>query len=240
MDKLNKLITGVTVTYNSKDLIEKAFTSLRKFHPTMDIIIVDGSEEKNPCFEYVCSLSDDHTRVLPVMYNIGHGRGMCTGLYYVETPYVLFFDSDIEMVKSPIKEMLSMFEENTFGVGYVEKTGFDGFNFGARANHAKEGWMPYLHPYFQLVKVSNYKKFYPYVHHGAPCYLTMLDIYKKGLSNKILKEFPGLGHTAGKGFTWKPVLGEYIKHDTKGTRILNKKNGRQEIEGVWELNRGQI
>ena len=68
----------------------------------------------------------------------------------------------------------------------------------------------------------------------------MYDIYKKGLSNKILKEFTGLGHSAGKGFTWVGVFREYIKHDTAGTRKINRSNGNKEIEGTWELNGGQV
>ena len=237
---LNKLVTGVVVSYNTKDLFKKAYESVRVFHPEMKIIIVDGSDEKDPCFEYVDSLENANDYVIQVAYNIGHGRGMCLGLYYVETPYVLFFDSDIEMLKSPVKDMLSMFEEDTFGVGYIEKTGFDGFEYGAKLAHKNEGWMPYLHPYFQLVSVKNYRKYYPYVHHGAPCVLTMLDIYKKGLSNKILKEFDGLGHSSGQGWSWKGIPREFVRHDIAGTRTSQKRAGRAEIEGTWERNIGQI
>ena len=239
MDKLNKYVTGVVVTYNTKALAERAFNSIRNFHADMRIIVVDGSHIDDPCFKYVESL-DGNTRKVQVGYNIGHGRGMCTGLYYVETPYVLFFDSDIEMLKSPVEAMLSMFEKDTFGVGYIEKTGFDGFEYGIHGHHKQQGWMPYLHPFFQLVKIENYKKFYPYIHHGAPCVLTMLDIYKKGLSAKILKEFSGLGHTSGQGWTWKGIPREFIRHDVAGTRALRKRNGQTEIEGTCELNRGQI
>lgn len=237
---LNKLITGVTVSYNTKDLVKTSYESVRAFHPEMKLIIVDGSDENNPCFDYVDSLNSPNDYVIQVAYNIGHGRGMCLGLYYVETPYVLFFDSDIEMLKSPVKDMLSMFEEDTFGVGYIEKTGFDGFEYGVKSNHTLEGWMPYLHPFFQLVKVSNYRKYYPYVHHGAPCVLTMFDIYKKGLSNKILKEFAELGHSSGQGWSWKGMPREFIKHDVAGTRTSQKRAGRSEIEGTWERNIGQL
>jgi glycosyltransferase involved in cell wall biosynthesis len=231
---VNKQITGVTVVYNSKDLIKTAYESIRKFHPTMEIIIVDGSSINNPCYDYVSSLASKYTFPFQVGYNIGHGRGMCSGLYYVKTPFVLFFDSDIEMLKSPIKSMMEVFEEDTFGVGYIEKTGFDGYEYGIRPDHAKQDWMPYLHPYFQLVKIENYRKYHPYIHHGAPCTATMYDIYKKGLSNKILKGFPGLGHSSGEGFTWKGIPREFIRHDVAGTRKICKKSFNVEIQGVWE------
>lgn len=238
MDKLNKNITGVMVACNTRDFVKRAYESVRAFHPDMRIIIVDGSDVTDPCFKYIETLRGNN-QIVQVGYNIGHGRGMCTGLYYTETPYVLFFDSDIEMLKSPVKEMFSMFEEDTFGVGYIEKTGFDGFNYGAHAHHLKEGWMPYLHPFFELVKISNYKKYYPYIHHGAPCLLTMYDIFKRGLSDKVLKEFSGLGHSSGQGFTWKGIPREFIKHDVAGTRTIRKSKGQAEIGGVWELNHGR-
>ena len=233
-------ITGITVVYNTKDLIECAYNSVRKFHPDMPIIIVDGSDAGDLCASYVKSLASDLTTVVSLGHNIGHGRGMCMGIDKVKTPYALIFDSDIEMLKSPVQAMLEMMEENTFGVGYIEKTGFDGYEYGAHPHHKNEDWMPMLHPYFQLIDINNYKKFHPYVHHGAPCYLTALDIYKRGLSDKIIKEFPGLGHSSGKGWVWVGQPREYIRHDPAGTRGIRRKKGLGEIDGKWVLNRGQI
>jgi hypothetical protein len=64
----------------------------------------------------------------------------------------------------------------------------------------------------------------------------MYDIYKNGLSDTVLKEFPGLGHTLSSGWTWKGSPKEYIRHDTRGTRdVLKKKSkGKMEIEGAWD------
>jgi GT2 family glycosyltransferase len=237
---VDKHITGVVVCYNTKELVDVSYNSVRRFHPQMRIVIVDGSDEGDLCYQYVASLSSEITMTVQTAYNIGHGRGMCVGIYYAETPYVLLFDSDIEMLKSPVKSMLDMMEEDTFGVGYFEKTGFDGFDYGALSHHKRETGMKYLHPYFQLLNVKNYKKFHPYVHHGAPCYLTMLDIHKRGLSDKILKEFPGLGHSAGTGYSWTSAPREFIRHDVAGTRNKCRSRGKREVEGVWELNKERI
>ena len=92
-----------------------------------------------------------------------------------------------------------------------------------------------LHPFFHLLQISEYYKFAPYVHHGAPCFKAARDIHLKGLTDKIIKRFPGLGHTHGKGFVWSAVPGEWIKHDTAGTRKSRVKRGKQEIEQGWEL-----
>jgi len=229
-------ITGITVCYNTKDLIERAYTSVRKFHPDMPIIIIDGSDATNPCAQYVKSLESDLTTVISLGYNIGHGRGMHMGINRAKTPYVLIFDSDIEMLKSPVDAMLDIMESDTFGVGWIEHTDYDGYGVGARKDHEAES-MPYLHPYFQLINVANYRKYHPYVHHGAPCYLTMLDIYKRGLSDKVLKDFPGLGHSAGKDYGWEGKPREFIRHDVRGTRNMRKKKGLPEIEQGWIKNK---
>ena len=220
-------ITGITVVHNTKDLIERGYNSIRKFHPDMPIIIIDGSDSDDPCATYVHALTSDITTVISPGYNIGHGRGMCLGIDNVKTKYALIFDSDIEMLKSPVEAMLAMMEEDTFGVGEIdEKADFDRFVYG-RYGHIR-GWVRYLQPYFQLIDIRNYKKFYPYVHHGAPCYLTMLDIHKRGLSGKILKAFPG------------GISGEYICHYSAGTRRSRISKHLLEIEGTWIRNKGLV
>jgi len=81
--------------------MERSYTSIRKFHPDMPIIIIDGSDKDDPCANYVRSLASPLTTVYSLGYNIGHGKGMCMGIDKARTPYALIFDSDIEMLKSP-------------------------------------------------------------------------------------------------------------------------------------------
>jgi len=227
-------ITGITVCCNTKNLMKRAYESVRRSHPDMPIIIIDGSDPENPCASYVKSLSSKITTTVSLGHNIGHGKGLCMGIDQAKTKYALIFDSDIEMLKSPVNRMLEMMEEDTFGIGYIEKTGFDGFEYGSHAAHKNQSWMPYLHPYFQLINIENYRKFHPYVHHGAPCFLTMRDIYNRGLSNIIIKEFPGLGHSSGKGWNWEGRPRKYIRHDTRGTRDERLSRNLGEIKGPWE------
>lgn len=145
------------------------------------------------------------------------------------------FDSDVELLKSPLEGMLAMMEPDTFGIGLIEQTGFDGYEYGVHGHHQEQASMAYLHPFFQLISVATYGKYHPYVHHGAPCFLTMLDIHKKGLADKILKHYPGIHHTGGMGFNWKPQPSEYLKHDTCGTRRARLQKGHAEMEGGWEI-----
>ena len=150
---------------------------------------------------------------------------------------VLFFDSDVEMVKSPLQGMLDMMDVGIFGVGYTERVGYDGFDYGVHPHHKKQIPVKYLHPYFQLVQTNEYKKYKPYIHHGAPCISTMMDIHRRGLSDIVIKEFPGLGNTSGQGLSWSPCAGEYIIHDVEGfggTGKMRRILGLPHIEGKWE------
>ena len=231
---IDENVTGITVCYNTKEYIERAIVSVRNFHPNMKIIIVDGSEHGSECYNYVGTLASSTTRVFHAERNIGHGRGIQAAIGFVETPYILTFDSDIEMLKSPLQAMLDMFEDDTYGVGYIEKTAYDGHEWGCKKEHLTQGWMRYLHPYFSLIQLKEYKKYKPFIHHGAPAVNTCLDIHNRGLGDKVIKEFPGLGHSSGKGWVWTGEPREFIRHDPAGTRNHNKTQGKGEIEGVWE------
>jgi hypothetical protein len=225
----------IVVCSNTQVLIKVAYDSIRKFHPDMRIIIIDGSDKTDPCYSYVSSLASDITTVGVCERNIGHGRGMVLGIGMVKTKFALIFDSDIEMIKSPVQGMLDMMEEDTFGVGSLEIVGPDGYEYNVSNRVLAVTPTLYLHPYFQLINVANYRKFPPYVHHGAPCFKTMNEIKRRGLSEKILKQFPGLGHTGGNGWNWKPVPATWIRHDTAGTQKSRRARGLTEIGGgTWE------
>lgn len=227
-------MTGLCVTYNTKGLIERSYNSVRKFHPDLPILIIDGSDKSNECYKYLDSIKSEVTEVIHTDYNIGHGKGMDLGIRKIKSDLAFIFDSDIVMLKSPLSEMLSMMDSKTYGVGWIYTVGEDGFDYGTPGRNQLKP-VPYLHPYCHLLNISMYKQFKPYCHHGAPSYKAMLDIYEKGLSNKILKSFPGLtGHTSGRGINWVGRPSPYIQHDFGGTRMANKYSGKKEIPGKWE------
>jgi hypothetical protein len=212
-----KNITGIVVTHNTKDIFQRAYESVRSFCHDMEIIIIDCSDESDGCFKYVSSLVDDNTRVIHASYNVGHGRGVKHALSLIHTQYALIFDSDIVMMDSPVEKMLSKMSGGVYGVGEVIQTDLGGFQFGERKEMIVSGSMRYLQPYFCLIDVNEYKKYRPFIHHGAPAVSTCLDIHRRGISNDVIKEFP---------------VREYIKHDFYGTRGVRVKKGLPEIEGA--------
>lgn len=196
---------AVVVSYNTKDLLQKALESVRRFYPDLKIIVVDGSDKDNPCYGYVRGLNDPNIFTVQPGYNIGHGRGMAMGIAMAETDKVLIFDSDIEMLKPPIEEMLKLFEPDTFGVGEIVDVPQS--TYGVKIGDGSD--VPCLHPYFHIINKKQYFKYLPYIHSGGPTALTAIDIYRRGLSKKVLKSFP---------------VREYIKHDWRGTRDLEPKD----------------
>lgn len=228
-------VTGIVVTHNTKELIRRALESIRKYYHRLRIIVIDGSDYNDPCRNYLMGIADELTEVIFCDENIGHGRGMDLGIEICTTPLALIFDSDIEMLRPPIEEMVAMIETETYGVGYFEKTAYDGYEYGAKKEHQGKPFMMMLHPFFHLLQISQYYKYHPYVHHGAPCYKAALDIHLKGMEKKVYKVFPNLGHTSGKGWCWDAIEPVWIRHDTAGTRKARRKNGKPEIEQGWEM-----
>lgn len=225
---------AICVVYNTAELFRRAFESIRHFHPDLRMIIIDGSDKNNPCFSYVNSLKSSMVQIYQMERNIGHGNGMHFALERCCSDIALIFDSDIVMLKSPIDGMTKMFSRGMYGIGWITTIGRDGFDFGTPGHHTGEKPIPYMHPYFMMISIPEYFRFHRFVHHGAPCYRAMVDIYDRGLSNKLLKQFPGLtGHTSGEGINWIGRPSEYIQHDFGGTRQSNKLNGIQEIQGKW-------
>jgi hypothetical protein len=217
---IDKQVTGLSVCWNTKELIQRAYESVRKFHPKMDVIILDGSDANNECAKYLNNLEDNHLFIVHTGYNIGHGRGANLLIDLVETDFFMLFDSDIEMIKSPIEEMLSIGQPDTYGIGHCVTVGRDGFPY-EKQRHG-ETRIKYLHAYFQLVRKREYFSFERYIHHGAPCINAMNNLHDRGLAHRLI-HFPNLS--------------SYIYHDAEhhgGTGRMRIAQGLPHIEGAWE------
>ena len=227
-------VTAIMVCYNTRALACRAYESFRQFYPAMPLIVIDNSDAANPCASYVRSLRSDTTQVLRPGRNIGHGPGMHMGITRTRTPYALIFDSDVVFVGDCVRPMLEQMTPETFGVGKIVRVDTNGDNKHAmvikrramnsyymsrimrQRNSAKIYYsyyqtslkkiISYLHPFCHLINIANYKRFRPYVDHGAPCLWTMVDIQRKKLSGSLLVNFPDLR--------------KYVKHNGRGTRNI--------------------
>jgi hypothetical protein len=125
-------------------------------------------------------------------------------------------------------------DSETYGIGWITTIGNDGFDFGT-PDRGHVIPIPYLHPYFAMINVRQYMKYKPFVHHGAPWFKTAVQLFEMGLSIKLLKPCDALtGHSRGYGINWRAKIPTHIRHDFGGTRAMNKRNGKREIDGKWE------
>ncbi|KKN59936.1 hypothetical protein LCGC14_0536860 [marine sediment metagenome] len=192
------MLTGITVVYNTKGLIDRAIKSVRKFYPELPLIIVNGSTPGHKCDVYLKSNPYDNCTTYHIGGNIGHGEGLNYGLASCLTKHALLFDSDIEMKKGGIIEkMQADLKDSSYGIGEICYTDKNGRNVTIG--------IPYLHPYFMLINKIQYLKYIKFAHHGAPCIKTMLDLYEQSKSSMLI-EFP---------------VKDYIEHNYRGTRNLN-------------------
>jgi glycosyltransferase involved in cell wall biosynthesis len=190
-------ITAITVVHNTPELLIRAVTSIKRFYPELQILIINASNEDSECTHILNSIQDDYITLVNVGYNIGHGKGMHLGLTTITTDYALIFDSDIYMKNGNIIEPMLRALDYKYGVGEIVKTNDEGYNDA-------KGEINYLHPYFMLLDVAQYFKHPPFVHHGAPCYKAMNEINKSGCGQMLVNY----------------DLSDYIRHDGRGTRNI--------------------
>jgi hypothetical protein len=209
-------ITAISVSYKHKNLIETAVSSIKKFYPSLKFLIMDNSGENTECRNFVKNVlaKDPNIECIYSNTNVGHGRGMNTLLRQVTTDCAVIFDSDIEMKAPPIEEMYKLIN-NKYAVGRLMKVNLQ----GVKVVPTEPNGIPYLHPYFCLININQYKKFKPFFHHGAPCLAAMYDIYKQKKSD-LLVEFP---------------IAKYVKHDFGGTSRTEAKSGNPYFGvGSWD------
>lgn len=198
-------ITVIIVSYNTKKLLKNCVESIQKHEPNLPIIIIDGSDEKNDCFEYSKSLQSDLITVENLKKNIGHGKGIKRAASLVKTDFMLLLDTDTIILDTFHRALDSTWQllpdkYLCYGVGNVVSVNKKGMNVDANDKDS----IQYLHPYFALINMAAYHKYSPPIHHGAPLIRTMIEINKHKIH-----------------FLLNVVLDSIVQHLCKGTRKLN-------------------
>ena len=206
-------MTGIVVTYCTEELFKIMYESFRALYPEMPLVIVDGSPCKDLCYKYINSLQSKINTIYQLEKNIGHGPGLHYAIQRIEDEQLLIMDSDIEILSDPLPEMLKLFDKDVYAIGEIDTVGANGL----RSNPVRN--ITFVQPYFMLMNRSQYLQYYPFVHHGTPCYKAMVQLYQQGLSGNMLRSFP---------------IADYVHHRWGGTRAINKKNRLAEIPGQWE------
>jgi glycosyltransferase involved in cell wall biosynthesis len=214
-------VTAITVNYKTYHLTKAAVESLQKHYPGLPMIVHDnGSEDLSTA--YISHLPDQVPTVTSIMSktNDGHGPALHRCMRACASVWALLFDSDCELLKPGLIEMLLERANGAYAVGwqrYVDRyTGVPiEWHLQSQAANIAQ-FVKYIHPCCALYHVPTYFTLRPFAHHGAPCLDNMLDAEKMGLT---LVEAP---------------VFDYVKHWVGGTRRMFDSE-----QGDWNPQPGQ-
>lgn len=187
----------ISVNYRTPDLTERMIKSIRQFNQDIPLRIIDGSGlewSENNC--HLRSIMKEFKFNMTVFnHNIHHGPGMDWGIKSSENEWVLTIDSDQFIMKDVFEYEIP---ENKFFIGQKCIVNKDGFgNEGQEIND--EYNILYPHPRLCLIKVSEYKKYTPFILHGAPCISTWTEVNLKDVDSIHMIDFISEGYINNEG-----------------------------------------
>ena len=192
-------VTAVIINFRTQDLTRRAVESFRSFCPALALLLIDNGskDESHRTLEQLRTLAPASTSLLLNESNRHHGPAMDQAMHSVSTPFVLFLDSDCEVLRGGFVEaMLASAGENprAYIVGkkiFMNDRGFD--------VPEQPGAHPYIRPICMLVRREMYLHLPPFARHGAPCLANMRAARASGLE---LIHFP---------------VEDYVRHEGRGT-----------------------
>ena len=217
-------ITTIVVNYKTEHLLRQCLTTFRAHFPTVPLIVIDNNSADGST-QYIQGLADA-TAIINTT-NVGHGPALDQGIALVTTPYFFTLDSDCE-IKTPefLGEMLTKLEANPalYAVGwlrYVDRcTGVPLEWHTDSRPPIGDRFIPYLHPYAGLYRLSTYKQLLPFFDHGAPCLNNMRDACDKGIPVENFDLSQGVMHW--KAGTRRLFHGHWHPNDNQRPGAWNK------------------
>jgi glycosyltransferase involved in cell wall biosynthesis len=193
-------VTMVIVNHRTPDLLRQSADSLKRYYPSLPLHLVDNGsgDDSVRVMEEFAARFPDSTSLQFNRRNIHHGPAMDQALRRLESPYVLFFDSDSTMIRGGIVEvMLQQLEARSehYIAGqqiYLDRRGFD-------VTMETPGAISYIRPICMLVKSELYLTLPPFERHGAPCLRNVVAAQERGLK---LVQVP---------------IDEFVQHRGRGT-----------------------
>jgi hypothetical protein len=173
-------VTAVIINFRTPDLTRRAATSFRTFYPSVPLLLIDngsGSYGANELRRLAGTLPPSvDTLILP--RNIHHGPAMDLALQRLQTPFVVFLDSDCIVDRGGFLEV--MLDHLTAAPLYYaagKKIVMDSRGFDAPDGTPGH---PYVRPICMLVKRELYLGLPPFRKHGAPCLENMQAAVRSG------------------------------------------------------------
>ena len=183
------------------DLLDRALGSLRKFYPTIPVLLIDNGSDDGKSAGLIMdwkSRYPQHTEFLLNKRNLHHGPAIDQALHHAASPFVLLLDSDCEILRGRLIEEMLKFAASSplhYAVGqrvWMDRRGFD-------LPAANQEAIPYIRPICMLIRRSAYLELPKAERHGAPL---LANMRKAARSGYVLVDFP---------------IEEYIHHKGRGT-----------------------
>ena len=189
-------VSAVIINFRTPDLTLRAVRSLRSCYETLPLLLIDnGSRDSSEAL--LRASAGGSTELLLNARNIHHGPAMDQALRHLTSAFVLFLDSDIEMLQAGFVERMRtalLDQPQAYAIGKRIWMNHRGFDVPENADG-----QPYIRPICMLLRRNVYFTLPPFERHGAPCLSNMREASRRGLH---LLDFP---------------VEEFIRHRGRGT-----------------------
>ncbi len=189
-------VTAVVVNHRTEELTRRCVESLRRLASTPAVLVVDnGSDETT--VQRLHELADASTRLICNPTNRGHGPAMDQAIRAAVTEFVMTVDSDVEVLRPGLVEILLAPFEAPDLLAAGQSVGMN--RYGYPASPTARLVIPYVYPATMMLRRALYLELPAFRHHGSPCLHTMRAAMKRGLR---------LAEVA---------VDDFVRHDGKGT-----------------------
>jgi len=199
--ELHLVVTVVIINHKTPDLLERAISSLRTFYSSVPVLMIDNGSHDGSSVAVMTewkSRHPQHTELLLNPENLHHGPAIDQAIRHASTPFVLFLDSDCEVLRSGFIElMLQQARTSSLNYAVGKRIWMDQRGFDLRTNSS--GAIPYVRPICMVIRREVYLTLPRAQRHGAPCLANMQEAVRRGY---LLVDFP---------------IEDYVKHKGRGT-----------------------
>lgn len=111
-------ITIITPTYNRANLLLRVWNSIKDQTPTFRWIVIDDGSNDNTT-SVISEISDERVFYHLLPFNQGVNVARNTGFKYVNSKYVIFLDSDDELLPGSLARMVELMDKTSQDIGAI-------------------------------------------------------------------------------------------------------------------------
>ena len=101
-------LSFIILTWNTANITQKCVKSINKYIDNPEIIVVDNNSQDNTV---KLLLKEKNVKIVKNKSNLGFSKGNNIGLKYASNEYIIFINSDMELIDSSINELLTYFKD---------------------------------------------------------------------------------------------------------------------------------